>query len=154
MSELSIQERLYPNLTCFGCGHASTGGLHLKSYGGQDGIVTATFVPRPEHDNGLGYMNGGIISTVLDCHTAAVVITVAHERGFRAHGDAPLPFVTSGFDVRFLRPTPLGPPVTLWAKAEAVSPDEMVILGELRYEEKVRVTMRATWKRWRPRPTT
>jgi hypothetical protein len=74
--EPSIQERLYPNLTCFGCGHAATGGLHLKSYAGTDGVV-ATFTPRPEHDNGLGFLNGGIISTVLDCHTAAVVMSEA-----------------------------------------------------------------------------
>jgi acyl-coenzyme A thioesterase PaaI-like protein len=146
----SIQERLYPTLTCFGCGQASVGGLHLKSYPGPDGIV-ASFTPRPEHDNGLGFLNGGIISTVLDCHTAAVVLTEAHDRGWIRPDAAALSFVTAGFDVRFLRPTPLGPPVDLWAKAESIGEDEMTILGELRHGGKVRVTIRATWKRWRPR---
>ena len=62
---LSIQERLYPQLTCFGCGHANARGLKLRSYPG-DGVVTAAFEPWPEHDNGFGFLNGGIIATVLD----------------------------------------------------------------------------------------
>jgi len=147
---VSIQERLYPDLTCFGCGQKNAAGLHLKSYEAADGVV-ATFTPHPEHDNGLGFVNGGIISAVLDCHTAAVVMKEAFERGYRGPGDAALSFVTAGFDVRFLRPTKLGPPVDLWARAETVGEDEMVVLGELRHDGKVRVTMRATWKRWRPR---
>ena len=58
----SIQERLYPDATCFGCGLANPKGLHLRSYA-QDDVVVATFMPWPEHDNGLGYLNGGIIAT-------------------------------------------------------------------------------------------
>ncbi len=65
----SIQERLYPTLTCFGCGHTNPKGLKLRSYLAGKAVV-ATFVPFPEHDNGVGYLNGGIISTVLDCHNA------------------------------------------------------------------------------------
>src|SRR5580700_6095855 len=76
---LSIQESLYPGLTCFGCGHSNPDGFHLRSY--RDGDVTvATFTPRPEHDNGFGFLNGGIITTVLDCHTAAVVMWEADQR--------------------------------------------------------------------------
>jgi acyl-coenzyme A thioesterase PaaI-like protein len=150
VQEASIQERLYPELTCFGCGQANGGGHHLRSYRAEGG-ATATFIPGLVHDNGLGFVNGGILSTVLDCHTAAVVLTEAHERGFREPGDAALSFVTAGFEVRFLRPTPLGPPLLLWAQAESISETEMVVLGEVRFEDKVRATMRATWKRFRPR---
>jgi hypothetical protein len=44
----------------------------LPSYA-RDGVITATFEPWPEHDNGMGYLNGGIVSTLLDCHSAAAV---------------------------------------------------------------------------------
>ncbi len=151
MNAESIQERLFPNLTCFGCGQANANGLHLKSYLAPGG-VTARFVPRPEHDNGLGFVNGGILSTVLDCHTASVVMNEVHARGWWKPGDPALSFVTAGFDVRFLRPTPLGPELELWAQLEAIDESEAIVLGELRHGEKVRVTMRATWKRFRPRP--
>ena len=86
---LRIQESLYPKLTCFGCGHANPSGFHLRSY--RDGDVTvAEFTPRPEHDNGFGFLNGGIISTVLDCHGAAVVMWEASERGWEAVPGAPV----------------------------------------------------------------
>ena len=146
---LSIQESLYPYLTFFGCGHANQDGFHLRSY--RDGQVTiATFTPRVEHDNGFGFLNGGIISTALDCHTAAVVMWEAHSRGWEADAGAPAPFITAGFDVRFLRPTPLGPPLSLLAEPVEVSESAIVVTAELVYEDKVRTTMVANWC-WRPR---
>lgn len=147
---LSIQESLYPELTCFGCGHANPDGFHLRSY--RDGDVTvAEFTPRPEHDNGFGFLNGGIISTVLDCHGAAVVMWEASERGWEAAPGAPVPFITAGFDVRFLRPTPLGPPVRLVGTPVSVDESEIVVGCELEVDGKTRATMTATWRRFRPR---
>src|SRR5262245_61305172 len=105
---MSIQESLYPELTCFGCGHANPRGFHLRSFGAGD-LTVGGFPPGTEHDNGFGFMNGGIITTVLDCHGAAVVMWEAMQRDWRAADGAPIPFITAGFEVRFLRPTPLGP---------------------------------------------
>ncbi len=59
---LSIQAALYPGLTCFGCGPANPHGFHLRSYREGD-LTVATFKPGPEHDNGFGFVNGGIIAT-------------------------------------------------------------------------------------------
>jgi acyl-coenzyme A thioesterase PaaI-like protein len=141
---------LYPELTCFGCGHANPDGFHLRSYVDGD-LVVAEFTPRPEHDNGFGFVNGGIITTVLDCHGAAVVMREAAARGWQAAPGAPVPFITAGFDVRFLRPTPLGPPLHLVASAERVDESEIVVHSSLEFEAKVRATMTATWRRFRPR---
>ncbi len=147
---LSIQESLYPELTCFGCGHANPDGFHLRSY--RDGDLTvAEFTPRPEHDNGFGFLNGGIISTVLDCHGAAVVMWEASERAWRGEPGAPVPFITAGFDVRFLRPTPLGPTVRLVGTPVSVDESEIVVGSELEVDGKTRATMTATWRRFRPR---
>ena len=146
----SIQESRYPELTCFGCGHANPDGFHLRSYVDRD-LVVAEFTPWPEHDNGFGFLNGGIISTVLDCHGAAVVMREAAQRGWDAAPGAPVPFITAGFDVRFLRPTPLGPTVHLRASPWRIDGDEIVVHSELVVDDKVRATMSATWRRFRPR---
>jgi acyl-coenzyme A thioesterase PaaI-like protein len=148
--ELSIQETLYPEVTCFGCGHANPDGLHLRSYADGD-LVVAEFTPWPQHDNGTGFVNGGIITTVLDCHGAAAVMREAARHGWKAAPGAMLPFITAGFDVRFRRPTPLGPSVRLVASPERVDEKEIVVHSELRYEEKVRAEMTATWRRFVPR---
>ncbi len=147
---VSIQESLYPTLTCFGCGHANPDGFHLRSY--RDGDLTvAEFTPRPEHDNGFGFVNGGIITTMLDCHGAAVVLWEAARHEWHAAPGAPLPFITAGFDVRFLRPTPLGPQLHLTAVPVRLDESEIVVRSELDFDGKTRATMTATWRRFRPR---
>jgi acyl-coenzyme A thioesterase PaaI-like protein len=145
----SIQETYLPDMTCFGCGPANPAGLHLKSYPAAGG-TSATFAASPQHDNGAGFVNGGIISTVLDCHSVTPVLLHADAQGWLSDGIV-LPFVTAGLDVRFLRPTPLGPELTLFASVESASPEEVWVHGELIFEDKVRATVRAQWKRWRPR---
>ncbi len=160
MSErLSIQEALYPQLMCFGCGHANPRGLHLRSYVEGDRVV-ADFTPWPEHDNGTGFLNGGIISTVLDCHGGAVAMHEGAQRGWTVESDASIPFITAGFDVRFLRPTPLDQALRLVGWAERVDEREIVVHTQVEADDKVRATMLATtsWRRARaippmPRPT-
>lgn len=146
----SIQERLYPDLPCFGCGPTNAKGLRLHSFPA-DGYVTATFMPWPEHDNGLGYLNGGIITTVLDCHSAAAVMLEAEERGWPALPGAALAYVTAGLDVRYLRPSPLAEPSELHAVVTSASEAQMSAEVELWWDGKVRATATAHWKRWRPR---
>lgn len=147
---MSVQERLYPDLRCFGCGHANERGLRLRSYEDAD-AVTGSFMPWPEHDNGAGFLNGGIIATLLDCHGAAAVLLEADRRGWRPLGDTALSFVTAGIEVRYLRPAPLGEPVDLWAALLSSSEDEMRVRAELRWGDKPRATAEATWRRFRPR---
>jgi acyl-coenzyme A thioesterase PaaI-like protein len=147
---LSIQEALYPELTCFGCGHANPDGFHLRSYDDGERVV-AEFTPWPEHDNGFGFLNGGIIATVLDCHGAAVVMREAALRGWHPPPGAVVPFITAGFEVSFLRPTPLGQTVHLTAWPERVDDSEIVVRSTLAVEDKDRAVMSATWRRFRPR---
>lgn len=147
---ISIQERLYPDLPCFGCGHGNDKGLQLRSYPA-DGYVTSMFTPWPEHNNGLGYLNGGIISTVLDCHSAAAVMLEAERRGWDPLPGADLSYVTSGLDVRYFRPAPLSETVELRAVIASAEEAVMVAEVELLWDDKVRAQATATWKRWRPR---
>jgi acyl-coenzyme A thioesterase PaaI-like protein len=150
-AQLSIQERLFPDLACFGCGHANPKGLKLRSYPADDGTVTAEFTPWPEHDNGLGYLNGGIIGTIMDCHSAAAVVLEAQRHGWPPLPGAALPYVTAGLNVRYLRPSPLHETVELRARVPAASEAEMTVEVQLVWDGKVRAEATAVWKRWRPR---
>jgi acyl-coenzyme A thioesterase PaaI-like protein len=150
MPDRAIQDRLFPDMNCFGCGPANVKGLRLKSFPA-DGYIVATFQPWPEHDNGAGFLNGGIISTVLDCHSAAAVLNEATERGWLTEADIDLAYVTAGLDVRFLRPSPLREPVELRAVVTDAAESEISCRAELIFEGKTRATANALWKRWRPR---
>lgn len=150
MTEISVQDRLFPNLPCFGCGPSNPRGLQLKSYPA-NGFISAKFMPWPEHDNGLGFLNGGIIATILDCHSGATILHEAEQRGWHALGEAPLSYVTAGLDVRFLRPSPLVEPVELRGVITTATESEMTCEVELVYDGKTRAAATALWKRWRPR---
>jgi acyl-coenzyme A thioesterase PaaI-like protein len=149
--EQSLQERYFPDLPCFGCGPANEKGLRLRSHPGDAGLVVARFRPWPEHDNGLGYLNGGIIATILDCHSAAAVTHEAFSRGWPPLPGAALPYVTAGLDVRYLRPAPLDDEVVLYGEVTAASEAEMTAHVWLEWEAKPRAEVTAVWKRWRPR---
>jgi acyl-coenzyme A thioesterase PaaI-like protein len=147
----SLQERYFPDLPCFGCGPANEKGLRLRSYPRDDGRVSALFTPWPEHDNGLGYLNGGIIATVLDCHSAAAVTHEAFERGWPPLPGAALPYVTANLEVSYLRPAPLTETVTLYGEVVAAAESEMTAHVWMEWDGKTRAEVTAVWKRWRPR---
>jgi acyl-coenzyme A thioesterase PaaI-like protein len=149
-TSLSIQESLYSELACFGCGQSNPHGLHLRSYREGD-LTVAEFTPRPEHDNGLGIVNAGIIATVLDCHGAAAVMWEVAKQGWKTPMGTLVPFVTASFDVKFPRPTPLGRTVRLTASPESIDPSQIIVRSEIAVDSKVRAIMRATWARFRPR---
>ena len=111
--------------------------------------MRVAFQPWPEHDNGLGYLNGGIIATLLDCHSAAAVMVAAERRGLAP--DRTVQYVTAGIDVRYRRPSPLQEPAELLARLVSAAEEEIVVDAELWWQDKVRATATSTWKRWRPR---
>jgi acyl-CoA thioesterase FadM len=75
----------------------------------------------------------------------------ADQRGWKAETGAPVPFITAGLEVKFLRPTPLGPALSLHAEPETISESEIVVNAELVFDEKQRATLRAQWLRFHPR---
>jgi hypothetical protein len=72
-------------------------------------------------------------------------------RCIEAPAGAPAPFITGSFDVKFHRPTPLGPTVQLVAVALTVDLSLISVKSELNVDGKLRATMMATWVRFRPR---
>jgi hypothetical protein len=75
----------------------------------------------------------------------------ADQRGWKAENGAPVPFITSVLEVKFLRPTPLGSVLSLRAEPETISESEIIVNAELVFDEKQRSTVRAQWLRFRPR---
>lgn len=146
----SLQETLVPHLNCFGCGPANEKGLRIRSYL-VDGQTRARFRPWPEHDNGGGYLNGGIISTLLDCHGAAAVIAEARRMSWEAAPGAILPFVTAHLDVSFRRPTPLDEELDLVAELVSATESEATVVSRIVFDGKERASATSVWKRWRAR---
>jgi acyl-coenzyme A thioesterase PaaI-like protein len=106
-----------PHNHCWGCGPANPKGLQIRSYWGESGTSLCDWHPHPEHMAGPTHvLNGGIISTLIDCHGICTAIADAYQREGRAIGEGEtIWYVTGNLNVRFLKPTPITAPVHLEA---------------------------------------
>ena len=81
LPRMSAIQDLYPDeyAHCYGCGRLNAHGLHVRSEWMGDQAV-ARFTPQPYHIAMPGYVYGGLIASLLDCHsigTAAAAAMVA-----------------------------------------------------------------------------
>jgi hypothetical protein len=106
---------------CFGCGADNEDGLQIKSYWDGDEAV-CVWQPRPHHCGGRReIVYGGILASIMECHSINLAIAHTYKREGRAPGSAPRVFyVTARLEVSYLLPTPMGEPVQLRAKLNKV----------------------------------
>jgi acyl-coenzyme A thioesterase PaaI-like protein len=102
---------------CHGCGADNEKGLQIKSYWDGDEAV-ATWKAQPHHCGGSKeIVNGGIIATLIDCHSINLAIAHAYRAERRPIGSAPrIGYVTGSLNVSYVRPTPIDEPLQLRAR--------------------------------------
>ncbi len=141
MNEKAFQD-YYPDdvACCYGCGRLNEHGHHIKSYWDGDESV-CSFVPKPYHTAVPGYVYGGLIASLIDCHGTGTAAAAAYREAGRAMGSDPdLRFVTASLRVDYKRPTPLGPPITLRGRVKEIKGRKVVVEEDLIVEGKVCAT--------------
>jgi acyl-coenzyme A thioesterase PaaI-like protein len=113
--ELSFQDQ-GSVLHCHGCGPDNASGLQIKSYWEDAGAV-ARWKPEPHHCGGSrDILNGGIIASLIDCHSLNLAIAHAYRAESRPIGSSPrIAYVTANINIDYLKPTPIHEPVELRA---------------------------------------
>lgn len=122
-STVAVQDA-YPDdfSHCFGCGRLNPAGHQLKTRLEHDETVSR-FSPRPEHMALPGYVYGGLLASLLDCHGMATASAAALRHEGHQVGDVPSPrYVTAALHVDFLKPTPLGGELEIRARVEEFTP--------------------------------
>lgn len=146
MSEESLQEQYAPRSVCFGCGPANEKGLRIRSFV-QGVAVMAEWLPEPHHEAFPGVLNGGIIGTLLDCHSNWAAAWHLMDR----HGkDHPPCTVTAEYQVKLLRPTPTSEPVRLVARVVESRDDRATVETELIAGGKLCASFRGTFVAVKP----
>ena len=93
---------------CYGCGRLNHEGLQIKTRWEGEASVTR-FTPRPEHLAMPGYVYGGLLASLVDCHGTGTAAAATYRAQGRAMDTQPAcRFVTAALHVDYLRPTPLG----------------------------------------------
>ena len=116
---ISVQDKYAPNSICFGCGPANKKGLQIKSFKTEKGLQME-FETKIEHQAFPGIINGGIISTLLDCHGNWAATMALMERN---EEEIPPCTVTATFSLKLRRPTPLDSKLEITATVNELSED-------------------------------
>jgi len=119
----------YPNdfAVCFGCGRLNEHGHLLKSHVEGDEVV-ATFHPAAHHLALPGFVYGGLIASLIDCHSMATASAAALRVEGKTVGSGPSPrYVTAALHVDYLKPTPIGFPLEIRARPREIKGRKVVV---------------------------
>ncbi len=158
MTEKAFQDYYPDNFSyCYGCGRLNEHGLQIKSYwddgadtsdGAGDAAVAdgaagysaavvgaetvCHFTPRPEHIAIPGYVYGGLIASLIDCHCTGTAAAASYRAAGRDMDTEPsFRFVTASLHVNYLRPTPLGVPLEIRARVTELKGRKVVMQATL-----------------------
>ncbi len=138
MSEKAFQEYYPEHLShCYGCGRLNEQGLHIKSYWeGEESVCI--FHPKPYHIAIPGYVYGGLIASLIDCHSTGTAAAALYRQEGRTMDTEPHPrFVTASLHVDYLHPTPLGVPLEVRASVEEIKGRKVVIASKVLAKGKI-----------------
>jgi len=116
---------------CYGCGRLNEKGLQIKSYWDGDEAV-CTYQPRPYHTAIPGFVYGGLIASLIDCHSTGTAAAAAYRaEGRPMDSEPPLRYVTASLHVDYLRPTPIDAQLTIRARVEEFGGRKVVVSSTL-----------------------
>lgn len=123
---------------CYGCGRLNTEGHHFRTSWNGNETVTS-FKPALMHKAIPGFVYGGLIASLIDCHgTGSASLALHRKNGFEpGSGEEPPRFVTASLQVDFLKPTPEGAVLKAVGKVEEVHPKKFKVVVEVFAGDKV-----------------
>jgi acyl-coenzyme A thioesterase PaaI-like protein len=124
---------------CYGCGSLNEHGYRIKTFWDGDESVTH-FTPEPFHTAVPGIVYGGLLASLIDCHstgTAAAAMYRAEQRTMESL--PPFRFVTGSLEVSYLKPTVLGPELTIRGAVQEIRGRKVTIESTVRYDETITV---------------
>jgi acyl-coenzyme A thioesterase PaaI-like protein len=141
MDSIAFQD-VYPDdlSHCHGCGKNNAQGHQLKSYwlktpltdseisGDGSPQTIARFTPKECHTAIPGFVYGGLIASLIDCHGTGSASAMAYHQAGRELGSSPsMRFVTGKLEVNFVAPTPLGPELELIGSFSEIKQRKIIV---------------------------
>ncbi|MBN2592483.1 MAG: PaaI family thioesterase [Sedimentisphaerales bacterium] len=122
---------------CYGCGRLNEHGLKIKSYwDGQDAV--AVVEPMPYHIGIPGYVYGGLIASVIDCHCIGTASAAAlRAKGRDIETNLPLRFVTASLHVDYLKPTPVGVALEVRAQVKQIKDRKVIVAATVSAKDEI-----------------
>lgn len=100
---------------CFGCGALNERGLQIKSFWSGEEVVCA-WRGQPFHIGHPGYLYGGVLACVVDCHCIWTAVAYAHRQAGTEPGADSITYVTASLKIDYRKPLPIARPIELRAR--------------------------------------
>jgi acyl-coenzyme A thioesterase PaaI-like protein len=128
MTEKAFQDYYPDSLAhCYGCGQLNDRGHQIKSFWDGDESV-CYFTPKPHHIAIPGYVYGGLLASLIDCHGTGTAAAATYRAEGRAmDSEPPLRFLTASLHVDYLKPTPLGITLEIRGRVKEVKGRKVII---------------------------
>ena len=132
MPQKAFQDNYPDNMAyCYGCGRLNEFGLQIKSFWEGDETV-CLFQPRSYHIAIPGYVYGGLIASLIDCHSTGSAAAAAYREAGRSMDSEPaMRFLTASLHVDYLKPTPLDVLLEVRARIKEVKGRKVIVLSSL-----------------------
>lgn len=112
---------------CYGCGHLNEHGHHFKTYWDGEESVTR-YTPEPFHTAVPGYVYGGLLAALIDCHSTGSGAAALYRAEGRDMDTLPaLRCVTASLHLNYLKPTPLNVELEVRGRVKEVKGRKVVI---------------------------
>ena len=116
---------------CYGCGRLNEHGHQIKTFWEGEEAVTR-FKAEPYHTAVPGFVYGGLIASLIDCHSTAAAAAAMYRAEGRDLDSAPaFRFVTGALNVDFLKPTPIDGPLELRGRIREIKGRKVVVETEV-----------------------
>ncbi len=128
MTKAAFQDFYPDNLAhCYGCGRMNDHGHQIKTYWDGDETVTR-YRPAPFHTAIPGFVYGGLLASLIDCHsTGTAAAAMYRAEGRPMDSQPPFRFVTGSLHVDYLKPTPMGVELILRGKVKEIHGRKVIV---------------------------
>jgi acyl-coenzyme A thioesterase PaaI-like protein len=117
---------------CYGCGRLNEHGHQIKTVWEGEESVTR-FTPEPYHTAIPGFVYGGLIASLIDCHSTGTAAAAMYRAAGRDLDSKPaFRFVTGSLHVDFLKPTPIDGSIELRGRVTEIKGRKVVVETEVR----------------------
>lgn len=117
---------------CYGCGRHNLGGHHFTTRWDGDDTLTE-YRPEAFHTAIPGFVYGGLIASLIDCHSTGSAALALHRQAGHEPGDsAPVPrCVTAALKVDFLKPTPMGHTLVVRGQIQEIGAKKVIVVSQV-----------------------
>ena len=112
---------------CYGCGSLNEHGYRINTFWEGDESVTR-FSPKSFHTAVPGFVYGGLLASLIDCHSTGTAAAAMYRVEKREMDSLPsFRFVTGSLQVSYLKPTPLGPELVIRGRVQEIKGRKVII---------------------------